>query len=168
MNNMRNKILSLLVLLLTAVMGAWAQSPSKVWDFTATANDEASLRANEEWGKDETNIDGIQVARFTYYFSERVFTDMGDIGFATGAGIQVSAYNIRVDIGARIQASGRESKYKIPGLKAGDVVKIRCRSANSSESRTLTVTSDNGSPTVITAPYNTMAESTITLLPTAI
>ena len=169
---MRNKILSLLVLLVMAATGVWAQSAPKVWDFTATANDAIALHANPDWPAGSTG--GFM--RYTYIQPISDFTDLGDIGFAAGAGIQVGREgwfidgipenSIRADIGARFWVNGTNIQYKIPNLQAGDVVKIRCQSGNSSSDRSFTLTNgtvDSETPTLVPAPGAQMAETAITV-----
>ena len=148
------------------------EATGKTWDFTNLAAEViAALEADAKW---ESSAQGSDESAFTRYsYTEEIakdtYVDLGEIGFATGAGIEVgragskmSANSIRVDANNRIQLNCSNGVFKIKNLKAGDVVKIQIASANSEEARTFTIT--NGDKTSVTTTGDgTKTEETITV-----
>ena len=149
------------------------EATGKSWDFTNLAADViAALEADAKW---ESSAQGSGESAFTRYtYTEEIakdtYVDLGDIGFAAGAGIEVGraggkmtgGSTIRVDANNRIQLNCSNGVFKIKNLKAGDVVKIQIASANSEEERTFTIT--NGDKTSVTTTGDgTKTEETITV-----
>ena len=164
---MKRKLLSMMTLLLCAVLGMQAQTPTKVWDFTKTSDaDSTALANNENWSYTASS------GRFTYKneVAKETFVELGEIGFAGGAGIwvggnKIGANNVRVDVNKRLQLNASKAQYKIPGLKAGDKLVISCESASKDEARTFTVT--NATPATIEAPKQGDGASTTEITITA-
>ena len=137
---------------------------AQVWDFTSTTSE--SLGTG--WTED-TNTAG----RFTYdtEIAAETYKDLGEIGFAYGAGISVGRVggklaegSIRVDTGKAIQLNASNGVFKITDLAKDDVVRIRYKSA-SDEERKFIVT--NGDVEELVAPAssaeNAEQEATITV-----
>jgi hypothetical protein len=121
---------------------------AKVWDFTTTTAD----LFGAGWSEDANTA-----GRYTYdtEIAAGTFVDLGEIGFSYGAGLavggaKINVGNLRVDIGKQIQLNATSGAYRISGLAKDDIVKIRCKTASTSEARKFTVT--NGTPSEIEAP----------------
>ncbi len=149
------------------------ETGGKSWDFTNLAADViAALEADAKW---ESSAQGSGESAFTRYtytedIAKDTYVDLGEIGFAAGAGIEVGraggkltgGSTIRVDANNRIQLNCSNGVFKIKNLKAGDVVKIQIASANNSEARTFTIT--NGDKTSVTTTTDgKKTEETITV-----
>ena len=127
------------------------EATGKSWDFTSLSADViAALEADTKWVSSTQGSGETAFTRYTYSeeIAKDTYVDLGSIGFAAGAGIEVGragnkmtgGSTIRVDANNRIQLNCSNGVFKIKDLKAGDVVKIRFASASATEARTFTVT----------------------------
>ena len=124
-------------------------TPAKTWDFTTTTAD----MFGDGWAED-----GSTAGRYSYgtEIEAGTYVDLGTIGFEFGSGICVGGAtikegNVRVDVGKSIILNATDGAYRIKDLAKNDVVRIRCKTANTSEVRTFTVS--NGTPDKIEAPF---------------
>ena len=164
---MMKKLLSLMTLVLGVTLGTQAQTPAKTWDFTKTSEaDATALAGNENWTYTASG------SRFSYKneIAKDTYVDLGEIGFAGGAGIEVGgnkigANNVRVDVNKRIQLNASKAQFKLKNLKAGDKLVISCESASKDEARTFTAT--NATPATIDAPKQGDGASTTEITITA-
>lgn len=137
---------------------------AQVWDFTTTTSESLGTGWTE---------DADTPGRFTYdtEIAAETYKDLGEIGFAYGAGISVGRVggklaegSIRVDTGKAIQLNASNGVFKITNLAKDDVVRIRYKSA-SDEERKFTVT--NGDVEELVAPANSAEnaeqEATVTI-----
>lgn len=127
---------------------------AKTWNFAVTSDaDSTALATNTNWTYTEAG------SRFQYNVevAANTFVDLGEIGFAGGAGIEVARSGnklsagsaIRIDVNNRLQINASNGQIRIPNLAKDDVVKIRFATASATEARTFTVT--NGTPATINA-----------------
>ncbi len=124
----------------------------KTWNFTNTPADVLEALGNtDNWNYSDP--------RYTNNSAVADKTDLGSITAASWSGIQIgksgssiSAGNLRINKNAYIQINGSNFYYIIKDLEAGDVVKVRCQSANQTSDRSLTVS--GATPTSASAPQS--------------
>ena len=136
-------------------------SPAKTWNFTSTPADVLEALDNtSNWNYDSGS------GRYTNKSTVAADSELGTLTASSWSGIQVGgsigAGNLRINKDAYIQINGGGYYYTIKSLKDGDVVKVRCYSANQTSDRSLTIT--GGDVTSASAPQsnNGYAETTIT------
>lgn len=121
----------------------------KTWDFTNTPADVLEALGNtDNWNYEDP--------RYTNKSAVADKTDLGSITADSWSGLQVgksggiNSGNLRINKDAYIQMNGGSHYFIIKDLEAGDVVRVRCQSANQTSDRSLTVS--GATPTSASAP----------------
>ena len=135
----------------------------KTWDFTADFSEATTtaLATNFTLKDNGRYESSAEIAKNTD-------VDLGEYAASVWTGLiisrtnAISAGNLRIMPNGYIQINGGNASFKIKNLKDGDVVKVRCQSANATSNRTFTVT--GGDITTVTAYQSQygFSEGTIT------
>ena len=136
----------------------------KTWNFATDFSDEVKTALETNFTYDDAN----ERYKSTTQINKDTDTDLGTFatsvwsGLIIGRSSNITAGNLRVKENGYIQINGGNAYFKIKDLKDGDVIKVRCASANQTGDRTFTVTgATESSITAYQSQYG-FSEATIT------
>ena len=136
----------------------------KTWNFATDFSDETKTALETNFTYDEGN------ARYksSTQIDKNTDTDLGTFaasawsGLIIGRSSNITSGNLRIKENGYVQINGGSAYFKIKNLKDGDVINIRCQSANQTGDRTFTVTGATETTATAYAFYKGYTEFTLT------
>jgi len=163
---------------------------AKTWDFTTISDADIALLDNDatNWSKEivykkddagqtTTEVDyvrygikGTWASKVSGAFGSDVTLNAGGTELEFAKGLKFARYandlkdnNLRIDANKRFGINSKQLRITIPGLAAGDVVRVKFASANASEARGFKVGNLTPSADIMSANSETIVESELTV-----